>query len=94
MLKINLHMWIESQPCKNAKCILWEKIDYSPEKIMNSVTSEIALIALIFVLGVTLCFQSSILVGIGFIIVANVALPTIIKFSQVSVTSYNKLQQR
>jgi len=61
---------------------------------MNNVVSEIALIALIFVLGVTLCFQSSILTGIGFIILANIALPAVIKFSQVSVTNYSKLQQR
>jgi len=61
---------------------------------MNNVTLEILLIALIFALGVTLCFQSSILMGIGFIVLANVALPTIIKFSHISVTGYNKLQQR
>jgi len=73
---------------------MWEKHYYSLGKTMNNVTSEIILIALIFLLGVTLCFKASIFIGIGFIILANIALPTIIKFSQVSVSGYNKLQQR
>lgn len=63
-------------------------------KKMNNVTLEILLIALIFVLGIILCFQTSIFVGIGFIVLANIALPTIIKFSQISVSGFNKLQQR
>ena len=61
---------------------------------MNNIALEIALITLIFVLGITLCFQANILMGIGFIIIANVALPTVIKCSQVIIPGYNKLLHR
>ena len=51
---------------------------------MNNVLAEIMLIASIFVAGLTLCITVSVISGIGFIIVANIALPTIIKLAQPS----------
>jgi len=88
-----MHMWIESHTRLNTACILQKSVGYLQEITMNSVTLEILLIALIFALGITLCFQTNIVVGIGFIILSNIALPTIIKFSQVSVSGHKKLQQ-
>jgi len=49
---------------------------------MSNVFAEILLIAVIFAAGITLCFTINLLVGVGFIVAANIALPTIIKLSQ------------
>jgi len=51
---------------------------------MNNVSMEIMLIAAIFAAGLTLCFTVSVISGIGFVILANIALPTIIKLFQPS----------
>ena len=51
---------------------------------MHNVAIEITMIASIFILGIILCFTVSLLSGIGFILLGNIALPTIIKLCQTS----------
>ena len=48
---------------------------------MSNVLSEILLIAVIFAAGITFCFTINLLAGVGFIVAANIMLPTIIKLS-------------
>ena len=49
---------------------------------MNSVSAEILLITAIFITGLSLCYAINIVSGLGFIILANIALPTVIKFAR------------
>ena len=56
---------------------------------MNNMSIEILIITSIFIMGIALCFTANLLTGIGFIVVANIALPSIIKLSQ-----FTRLQAR
>jgi len=58
---------------------------------MNNVAMEILLIVAIFASGVALCLTVNITAGIGFIVIANIALPSIIKLSQFTALQTRKL---
>jgi len=47
---------------------------------MNSVPIEIALIVAIFLLAITIGLIHGIFTGLAFLLIANIALPSIIKF--------------
>jgi len=49
---------------------------------MSNMSVEITLIAAIFITGIALCFVANFWTGMGFIFVANISLPFIIKFAQ------------
>lgn len=49
---------------------------------MNNVTMNIIIIGLIFVVGLTLCITQSVIMGIVFILLANFALPSLLKLTE------------